>query len=274
MKLVHLSDIHLTEPGTDCGGRDNNGRFALALAHALEHHGDAARIVISGDLAHWADAGAYALLAEAIAQSPVPVRLLVGNHDDRGAFLAAFPDHPRDSEGFVNHAETLHGHRLIYCDTIAPRTHRGHFCAARRAWLEAELGAAERALVFFHHHPLDIGSPSEDQIGIVPEDQAPLRALLERHRGRIRHIFFGHVHTPLSGTLAGIPFSGVPSTAIQGVPDLSPNLMLSAAPLEPAYRVVLLRGADTVIHQIPFAWDGPVIETGPEWQDWAKPEVP
>lgn len=271
MKLVHLSDLHLTEPGVRLDGLDTNARFVQALTHALAEHGDAERIVITGDLTHWADAAAYAALRDAIEMSPVPVRLLIGNHDDRAAFLAAFPDHPRDDNGFVNHAETVNGIRMIYCDSTAPLTHTGHFCAARRDWLAAELEAADRAMVFFHHNPLDLGDPAKDLIALNADDQASLHPLLKAYRARILHIFFGHAHLPLSGTCAGIPFSGVPSTALQSIPDLAPGTLLKGARMDPAYRVVLLRGDDIVIHQIPFAWDGPVRTAGTRWEDWVKP---
>ena len=174
---------------------------------------------------------------------------------------------------FVQHAETVDGLRFIYCDTIEPRTHVGHLCAARANWLEAELAAADRALVFFHHNPLHLGAPSEDILSLNDADQARLHPILARHRDRIAHLFFGHVHTPLCGTLAGIPFSGVPSTcAQQGIPDLAPGELLKSAQMDPSYRVVLMRGDDIVIHQIPFAWDGPVTESGTGWDDWAKPQ--
>jgi hypothetical protein len=41
--------------------------------------------------------------------------------------------------------------------------------------------------------------------------------------------------------------------------------------MDPAYFVLLIQGEDTIIHQIPFAWDGPVLTAGTEWEDWAKP---
>jgi hypothetical protein len=49
MKLLHLSDIHLTAPGSTIGGRDPRVNFERALAHALNDHHDAELMVITGD---------------------------------------------------------------------------------------------------------------------------------------------------------------------------------------------------------------------------------
>lgn len=271
MKLVHISDIHLTRPGERMGGLDPHKRLAQALAHVAAHHGDAARVVITGDLAHWGERAAYAALRAALGEVGPPVRLLIGNHDNREAFLSVFPDHPRDDQGYINHAETLDGLRLIYLDTVGVRSHAGHFGPERLAWLEAELAGCARARIFLHHNPMELGLPAEDRIALIPEDRAPLRALLTRFAGRIEYLHFGHVHAPVHGSWCGIPFAAVPSTGNQSLPDLKEPDLLQGAPMAPAYNVVLIRGRETIIHQIPFTWDGPVFTAGTAWEDWAKP---
>ena len=271
MKLIHISDIHLTVPGERMGGLNPHRRLAQALSDIRANHGDAARIIISGDLTHWGEPAAYAALAEALCDLPCPVRLLIGNHDDRANFLAAFPNHPRDDTGYINDAEDLDGTRLIYLDTTAPRTHAGHFGADRIAWLDAQLKSCERARLFMHHNPMPLGLPAEDRIALVPEDRARLAELLTRYRGRIDYIHFGHVHAPVHGTWCGIPFASVRSTGNQSLPDLNEHEMLQGAPMAPSYAVILAAQTGTVIHDIPFTWDGPVFSAGTEWDDWAKP---
>ncbi|MGJ8624660.1 MAG: metallophosphoesterase [Yoonia sp.] len=271
MKLVHISDIHLTVPGERMGGLNPHRRFAQALDHVRAQHGDAARIIITGDLTHWGEPAAYATLVDALTDVPCPVRLLIGNHDDRAAFLSAFPDHPIDPSGFINHAETVDGTRLIYLDTTAPRTHAGHFCAARRDWLESELNDCTRARLFMHHNAMSLGQPAEDKIALVTEDRAPLAELLSTYRDRIEYIHFGHVHAPVHGTWCGIPFASVRSTGNQSLPDLSEQELLQGAPMAPSYAVILTSDSGTIIHDMPFTWDGPVFSSGTSWDDWAKP---
>lgn len=271
MKLVQISDIHLTVPGERMGGLNPHRRFAQALDDVRAKHGDAARIIITGDLTHWGEPAAYTSLVDALTDLPCPVRLLIGNHDDRTAFLAAFPDHPTDGAGFVNHAETVDGARLIYLDTTEPRTHAGHFCEKRRAWLETELKDCMRARLFMHHNAMPLGLPAEDKIALVAKDRARLAELLTKYRDRIDYIHFGHVHAPVHGTWCGVPFAGVRSTGNQSLPDLTEQELLHSAPLAPSYAVILAQDTGTIIHEIPFTWDGPIFSAGIEWNDWDKP---
>lgn len=271
MKIIHISDIHLTIPGEPMGGLDPHARLALALADVAAHHADATRIVITGDLAHWGERQAYEALQTALAGVSIPVRLMIGNHDDRDTFRRVFADQATDAAGFVNHAETVDGVRMLYLDSVGHKTHAGHFCATRRAWLKAELAGADRARIFLHHNPMPVHLPAEDKIALIPEDRAPFQALLETYADRIDYIHFGHVHAPIHGRFAGIPFASVPSTGNQSLPDLTEPDLLKGAPMAPAYFVLLIEGANTTIHQIPFAWDGPVMTAGTGWEDWAKP---
>lgn len=271
MKIIHISDIHLTIPGERMGGLDPHRRFRQALEDVSAHHTDATRIVITGDLTHWGEVEAYETLRDMIARQPVPVRLLIGNHDDRATFLRVFADHPRDPNGYVNHSEDVDGIRFIYLDTCAPRTHAGHFGADRCDWLEGELIQSDHVRLFMHHNAMSLGLPAEDKIAMIPEDRARLAAVIDRHRSRIDYIHFGHVHSGATGVWRGVPFSAVPSTGNQSLPDMKEPDRLQGAPMAPAYNVILTEGTDTVIHRIPFTWDGPVFEAGTEWDDWAKP---
>lgn len=271
MKLIHISDIHLTIPGERMDGLNPHRRFAQALADIDANHSDAERIIVTGDLTHWGEPEAYAALKEAIAGAPVPMRLLIGNHDDRAGFLAAFPDHPTDPNGYVNYFDDIGDFRLIYLDSCAPKTHAGHFGQDRCDWLAAALEGARHARLFLHHNPMAIGLPAADQIGLVPNDRAMFQSVIETYRDKIDYIHFGHVHAPIHGTYCGIPFASVPSTGNQSLPDMIEAKLLSGGPLPPAYFVITVAGCDTTIHSVPFTWDGPVHQTGTGWEDWAKP---
>lgn len=271
MKFVHISDIHLTIPGERMGGLNPHRRFAQALEDVQAHHSDAERILITGDLTHWGEVQAYEALKTAIAAVEIPVRLMIGNHDDRATFLKVFPDHPKDSLGYVNYAEDIDDLRMIYLDSCAPKTHAGHFGQDRCDWLAEQLQDAKSARIFLHHNPMALGLPAEDKIALVPEDRALFREVIKAHRDKVDYIHFGHVHAPIHGTYCGIPFASVPSTGNQSIPDLCEQELLKGGPLPPAYYVAVVEGRDTTIHQIPYTWDGPVHMTGTAWEDWAKP---
>ncbi len=273
MKIIHISDIHLTVPGEEMGGLDPHARFAKSLADVTENHADATRIVITGDLTHWGEVPAYEALKQAISDVDIPVRLLLGNHDNRANFLTVFPDHPVDANGYVNHAETINGVRYIYLDSVGGKTHAGHFGADRIEWLAAELSNATRARLFLHHNPMPIGMPAGDQIALVAADQPAFHALLKEYSDRIEYFHFGHVHTPVHGLFQGVPFASVPSTGNQSIPDLNEKKWLKGGAMDPAYFVLTIEGDQTMIHQIPFAWEGEIGLYGVEWEDWAKEDA-
>ena len=72
MKLIHMSDIHLTAPGSTIGGRDPRYNFERALSHILLDHGDAELMVITGDLSDWGDRADYEWLRSRLDSFPLP----------------------------------------------------------------------------------------------------------------------------------------------------------------------------------------------------------
>lgn len=269
MKLIHMSDIHLTAPGKTIGGRDPNANFERALAHALADHGDAELLVITGDLSDWGDRDDYVRLKARIATVPIPVRLCIGNHDDRERFLDVFPE-ARDENGFAQGVLDTSAGRCLFLDTWGPGTHAGHFCAARVAWLEARLAESDGPfLIFMHHNPIPTHLAPMDQIRLV--DDAAFRAVIARHAGRVRHIFFGHCHLPLSGSTAGVPTTSLRGTNHASIAVFAETELLSASDLPEAYGVAFVKPDYVTVHMIEFGYQGPVrIEGSPDYALWNR----
>ncbi|MDA7945895.1 MAG: phosphodiesterase [Hyphomicrobiaceae bacterium] len=270
MKIIHVTDIHLTGEGGTVLERSPGHNFLACLDHIVAHHADADLCVITGDLAHWGEREAYEHLQQILSPFPIETRLMIGNHDDRQIFQAVFPDTPSDANGFVQWSEATKAGRFIYLDTTEPGTHAGHFGHDRQQWLRAELENLEdeACYLFMHHHPSPIGIRAMDDIGQVNAPE--LRAILHAHRSKIAHIFFGHCHLPLSGTVCGIPFAALRGTNHHGWQDFTGSPRLKGAELTPAYNVVLLENGDCVIHTIDFTYAGPIAEFGTRHADWAR----
>ncbi len=243
MKIIQITDTHLVPPGETLYGLDPAARLARVVEDVMVHHADADLVAITGDLCNDGDPAAYALLGDTLAPLSMPVRLMLGNHDDRMAFRSAFPDQPVDAGGFVQSVLDTDQGRLLFLDTHHPGTLGGRYCAARRRWLEDTLAAAGAAPVtlFLHHPPIDCGLAHFRNIGLHDAEAvlAPLRA----HPGGVRHILFGHIHVSLSGTSTeGFSYSSGQSSAHRFAADLG-----EPAPWwvesHPAYRIVILDGA-------------------------------
>jgi 3',5'-cyclic AMP phosphodiesterase CpdA len=250
--FIHLTDTHLVAPGQRLYGLDPIERLELAVADIARRHGPGSALpasfaVITGDLTHYGDPESYQALGAALDRLPFPAHLLIGNHDDRAGFRAAFPAAAVDAAGFVQWALDADGMRLIALDTHTPAGHHGELCQTRLAWLAARLAEGNApVLLFLHHAPLPVGIVAMDTLVLRQADA--LWDVLAPHRARLRHIFFGHLHRPISGSWRGIPLSTLRGTAHQVALDFLPRTNVPGSHEPPAYAVVLADAANLVIH--------------------------
>ncbi len=267
MKLLQITDIHLTAPGKTIGGRDPNANFQKALRHATTNHPDAEAMVITGDLSDWGEAADYKRLRTAIANVGLSVHLCIGNHDDRSVFLEEFPELQGEG-GFVHRVIPLSIGHAILLDTWGPETHAGHFCQARSDWLTDQLDRLPGpAWIFMHHNPVAIEVAPMDKIMLLDADR--FASTVAPYAAKIRHIFHGHCHMHLSGSLHGIPFSAPRGTNHAGWPDFQATRLLSAADLTESYSVIFATPKTTMVHMIEYGYTGEVRGEGtPDYADW------
>jgi 3',5'-cyclic-AMP phosphodiesterase len=247
MKLIHLTDLHVVPPPRSLYGLDPRARLRAAITDINAHHGDAAFVLVTGDLAHHGDAAAYAALKDELGALARPCHLLLGNHDDRAAFLRAFPAAAVDDDGFVQGiVETPVGF-FVCLDTHEPGTHAGHLCERRLTWLERTLTALRGETVFLamHHPPLLLTLPAMDVLALQECDE--FARIVGRH-GKVRHIFFGHVHRPVHGAWMGIPFSTQRGLNHQVALHAGPQTGIPGSHEPPAYGIVQIDDTSVVVH--------------------------
>ncbi|MEH3101179.1 phosphodiesterase [Sphingomonas adhaesiva] len=247
--IAQLTDLHL---GFERDRADEPNRLRLdkvvAAIGALDPAPDL--IVVSGDLVEHGDAASYARVREALAPLRAPVRLMLGNHDARAAFAAAFADVPL-SDGFLHHVVEEAGLRCILLDTLEEGRHGGAFCATRAAWLSARLAEAPDAptLIFLHHPPCVTGIPWMDV--------DPAEPWLERLRGALAAgrnvvgLVSGHLHRAIAARWAGLPVTVAPSVA--------PRVALELGPIDPdkpdGRRLIVDGTPGYALHR----WDGEAL---------------
>ena len=252
LKILVMTDLHLVEPGQTIIGIDPWARFDAALAHILARQGDAERLIVMGDLVHKGQERLYRLLGERLRGFPMPVHLMLGNHDSRVAFRAALPGQADDGRGFVQQVIDSGDERLILLDTLDEGLHRhwGLFDADRLDWFGRALdrAAGRRVSVFMHHHVFPTGYPGLDSIMLREAD-----AFLNRCQGRVAHVFAGHVHRTISASARGIGLTTFKGTAHQS-PLLFDSWDSSLSVDEPgAYGVILYSPEAITAHSEDFA---------------------
>lgn len=263
MKILQITDTHLVRPGETIYGLDPAARLRAVVDDIRLCHADADLVVVTGDMTDRGEREAFRLFRDEISRLPMPVRLLLGNHDDRRAFRDVFPDHPVDPNGFVQSAMDAPDGigRLIFLDTNEPGWSGGRLCPARLAWLEARLeeAADQPVTIFMHHPPADLGLTHFEKINLA--DPSPFLAMLSGHAGGIRMIVIGHVHLPISGSLPG----GLPFHAGRGA---NQHMMFDAETRDchwkaggPNYSVMLVDAQRFLIFGLDLI-DQPVIAKG------------
>lgn len=235
MLICQISDLHIKAPGAlSYRVVDTAGALRRCVAHILGLPQRPDLVVATGDLTDFGRPDEYLHLRELLAPlHPMPVYLMPGNHDDRDALRAAFPDHPylRETRGFIQYAIDAPPLRLLALDTVVPGASGGELDAARLAWLEARLAEApgRPTVILMHHPPFQTGIGHMDQIRLADPDA--FEAIVRRHPS-IERVLCGHLHRIIQVRFGGTIAASCPSPAHQVVLDLSPDAA-NAFVLEP-----------------------------------------
>lgn len=262
MKIIQLTDPHLVKPGELLFDSDPLSRLDACIADVNAGHADADLCVVTGDLADRGEPEAYAALRDRLRRLPMPVRLLLGNHDDRAAFRATFDKVEVDAHGFVQSCLDNVVGRLIFLDTNQPGTHAGWYCAERQAWLRQRLAEAvgRPVYLFMHHHPFPVHYRAADDL--ILQQGAAFAEILRGHA--VRHIFFGHVHRPIAGSWHGIPFTTLRGLNHQVWLDFSPQAGIVCSMEPPACAIAFVSDAAVVVHNHDFLDDSPKYRYDPD----------
>jgi 3',5'-cyclic AMP phosphodiesterase CpdA len=261
MKFVILTDTHFVARGRRIYGLDPAERLAAAIEIINRDHKDIAFTVITGDLAHWGEEGAYENLAAVLGGLDSPSVLMMGNHDRREAFYRHFPGASRDDNGFVQSVQTFATATIVTLDTLneAAPNHEGLLCERRLAFLEQALASApaDRPLLLFQHHPpFDTGLIYMDRIKLAnPEAEWDIIARTRKPD----YLFMGHLHRPIAGVWRGIPFHIQRALSHQVAFDFVAADHIPGSHEAPDYSLVLVDDDRIVIHQRSFLYDGPTF---------------
>jgi len=109
-KVLVFTDLHITKADQFIIGFDPADRFETALRHATNTHPDAAAVILLGDLTHYGSRKEYRRLESVLKACPLPVHMILGNHDHREHALQVFPKTPV-TDGFVQSAIDLGAYR-------------------------------------------------------------------------------------------------------------------------------------------------------------------
>ncbi len=222
MILAQLTDLHIKEEGRLAyRNMDTSAALAAALAHLRAQTVRPDLVLFTGDLADTGRPGEYARLRAHLAGLGIPFFLMPGNHDDRAALRAGFPDHAYLGTGGGPICYTIEPFplRVIALDSLLPGQGGGALGPGQLEWLAGRLAEqpGRPTAVALHHPPFTTGIGHMDKIGLA--DSTALADIIGRHPN-VERVLCGHVHRPIQARWAGSIASIAPSTAHQVALDL------------------------------------------------------
>lgn len=214
MIIAQISDTHIDPEHENGAARLRDLKACVADINALDTQPDL--VIHTGDIAHNGDAEKYRLALEILETLRPPLFVSAGNRDERALLMERFalgkrlmPDSP-----YVQYVVDEFPLRVIALDTLNDESNQGAYDEARAESLRDALSSdtSKPAVLFMHHPPFEITSSKYPRQYDPWEGAERLTAALEGQDHVIRG-FCGHSHRHVTGDVAGIPFSCVPSVA-------------------------------------------------------------
>ncbi|WP_039994603.1 metallophosphoesterase [Gordonia otitidis] len=202
--VAHISDLHFN--GTRC----NRNRIESTLNYINARAAGINALLITGDVA---DEGSPSEYREAslVIDSPLPILITEGNHDDRTAFNAGILG--VESSAPINSSRLIDGVLFVVADSSIPDRNDGYLDDETLAWMSAEIaahGPETPVFVAFHHPPVTLEMPFMDSIRQTGEQR--LAALVVEHPNIVAFLC-GHAHTPAVTRFANRPLCVAPGVS-------------------------------------------------------------
>lgn len=222
--IAQLSDLHIKANGRLSYKKvDTHAALleAIETLNALRPRPDV--VVITGDLVDFGTPDEYQTLRVALQRLHYPFYLMAGNHDDRQALRAAFPEHTYLQAGpTLNWQLQVGDVRLLALDSSVPQQPWGYIDEQQLLWLDRALRAAadQPALVMLHHPPFACGIDHMDRQRLRHPEA--LEAIIARHP-QVERVLCGHLHRSLQTRFGGTLACVAPGVSHQVALDLQPD---------------------------------------------------
>ena len=226
LRILQITDCHLYgDPSADLLGVDTRESLRQVLEAALPEDGPSPDAVIAtGDLVHDCSEAGYRHLGDALDARCSHILAMPGNHDDPAVMQRILPGYGIQIGGTLE----LGNWQLVLLDSHLGGHERGLLSREELERLDLILETGQgHVLLFVHHHPLPIGSPWLDAIGL--ENGEELLSRIRSHP-RIRGVVWGHVHQAWEGRLRQAELLATPSTCIQFAPKQERFAMAAEPP--------------------------------------------
>lgn len=230
LRILHLSDTHLTGDGALHQGTVDTTAALRALLEHLDTVQGVGLVVISGDVSEDGSPRSYETVRQTVGswaeRHGAAFVTVPGNHDQRAGFRQVLVDGHVLGEGGqpLMHTMEYHdpsvpvrgqsivaGRRVVTVDTSVPGAGYGELDASVLEHLRTVLAepSDHGSVVVLHHPPLPAPTALQDALKLRnPQDLADVL------RGTdVRVVLGGHYHHHFAGSVGGVPVLVAPAVA-------------------------------------------------------------
>ena len=209
MKIVHISDIHLTENGTEIWGINTLEHFQKAIQKIKELDG-LDGIIVSGDLSNDGSKWTYEYIDRAFEETGVPTYCCPGNHDNLEMFYQGYkPSYYKICEKFE-----LCGWNFIMLNSAVPDMSRGYFNPdVLMRLLKSSNGPVA---IVLHHPPVNQDGWLNRKL---LDNKSHFKKIIE-HFHNVKLVLYGHSHYASFRTFEDIIYNCSPSIGFAFSPKL------------------------------------------------------
>lgn len=210
MRIIHMSDLHLTSDKHPIWGVDTYEHFVKAL-NSIGSIPNIDCIVVSGDIADDGNLLTYQYADDMLNSLSIPVLWCPGNHDN----IETFFDFAESSKSIIKNPITINGIRLVPLNTVAPdescpnmNRSRGVLFENDFQYLSNNISGQDNPSILVMHHP------SIDPGGWMTNKILKNRELFNdtiQHYKNIILILYGHIHYHMIHKQYGKTFVSAPS---------------------------------------------------------------
>ncbi|MDC9597531.1 metallophosphoesterase family protein [Xenorhabdus anantnagensis] len=195
MKIIHLTDIHLTrnrgQKMFDVNPYENFD-FVCDEICRIKTLTEIELIIVSGDIANDGDVEAYGYFLQKMESLKTPYIAILGNHDLKNNFDIVLAE--KQNQYILNSREYKNkSWHFISVDTVVEGEDFGLISEANLAELERKMikNSNVNIAIFMHHHAIPVGTPIVDSCML--NNGKELLALCEKYK--VKFIGSGHAHT-------------------------------------------------------------------------------
>jgi Icc protein len=211
LRLIQITDSHLlADKQCLLRGYNTDRSLSRVLDHAAQYAAPLDLVLVTGDLAHHAEPGAYARLRAYLKRMGAPIECLPGNHDSHHIMQASFMPHGIGCMNVVDRRRW----RIIMLDSVVPGQDFGQLRNPELTRLNTALQGLTggHALVCLHHPPVPVSNPSMDEMRL--SNAREFFRIIDAYTC-VRAVLWGHTHSKFVDVRRGVKLLGTPSTCFQ-----------------------------------------------------------